>query len=217
VLEGVPPGVASRSMEPAPASAPAPAPAPAPASAPASASAPARALVASSTPDRSEFTPSMQLPPPVTTQRSTDDAASVVQVLLEQQRLMHAREEKIQAKMEAKAKMEMDELRQEMEAKVKEIEEKLAPVEAISEEQVTALQARLEAVHAAKLLSDDELYSLEDMVVDYVELEALMGGVITLEMMNANENARKLLGLVAVSEAAAADGMFARQARRKYV
>ena len=55
------------------------------------------------------------------------------------------------------------------------------------------------------------------MVVDYVEHEALMGGVVTLEAVHANENASKLLRLVALSDKVAADAAFARQARRKYV
>ena len=74
--EGAPPGVLSRSLEPAPALAPAPARAPAP---------PASALAI----DHSGFTPSMQLAEPasVLQQRGVVDA-SVVAVVLEQQRLM---------------------------------------------------------------------------------------------------------------------------------
>ena len=55
------------------------------------------------------------------------------------------------------------------------------------------------------------------MVADFVEFESSMGVVITNELVNANENASKLLALVALSERLAADGTFARQARRKYV
>jgi hypothetical protein len=74
--EGAPPGVLSRSLEPAPALAPAPARAPVP---------PASALAI----DHSGFTPSMQLAEPasVLQQRGVVDA-SVVAVVLEQQRLM---------------------------------------------------------------------------------------------------------------------------------
>ena len=74
--EGAPPAVVSRSLEPAPALAPAPARAPAP---------PASALAI----DHSGFTPSMQLAEPasVLQQRGVVDA-SVVAVVLEQQRLM---------------------------------------------------------------------------------------------------------------------------------
>ena len=40
--------------------------------------------------------------------------------------------------------------------------------------QVVALQARLESLHAAKILSDEELYALEDVIADDAE-EALRG------------------------------------------
>ena len=55
----------------------------------------------------------------------------------------------------------------------------MKPAEAIPEQRLAALQARLEALHAAKLLGDDELYALEDMVADFVEFEASLVGVVT--------------------------------------
>ena len=83
----------------------------------------------------------------------------------------------------------------------------MKPAEAISEQRLAALQARLEALHAAKLLGDDELYALEDMVADFVEFEGLMGSVVvTFEALNANENASKLMQLAVLSERFAADG-----------
>jgi hypothetical protein len=94
--------------------------------------------------------------------------------------------------------------------------EELKPAEAITEQRLAALQARLEALHAAKLLGDDELYALEDMVADYYELKSSMG-VVTLEAMHAYKAASQLSKLVALSEGVVADGAFARQARRKYV
>jgi hypothetical protein len=133
-------------------------------------------------------------PPP----RSDADETSLVQVLLEQQRLMQEREEK-------------------MATKVRQLEEKLEPAEAITAQQVTALQLRLAAAHAAELLSDDELYALEDIVVDYLELKPTMGAVVTLEMVCMHEKASKLLKLISMSEGVVADGTFARSARRKYV
>jgi hypothetical protein len=44
-----------------------------------------------------------------------------------------------------------------------------------------------------------------------------VGVLVTLETIFTNENASKLLKLVGLSEGIAADGTFARQARRKYV
>jgi hypothetical protein len=176
------------------------------------------------TTDRGAFAPSTQLSSPVQ-QRSTTDA-SLVEVLLEREDRMRqeakmeragyeAKADKLRGEMEAKAVAERDELRQEMEKMRKDLTP-APPAQAISEPQVAALQKRLEAVHAAKLLGDDELYALEDMVADFVEYESSMG-VVTLETICTNENASKLQTLVALSERIAADGAFARQARRKYV
>ena len=134
------------------------------------------------------FTPSMPLssPAPAMPQQTTADDASLVQVLLTQQKLMlELREEKSRQD----AKVEKAELRQEMEAKMqrhqiemqeradahyweKMREELKPPVEAITKQQLVALQDRLEVLHAAKLLGsagDDELWALEDIVADYVE------------------------------------------------
>jgi hypothetical protein len=213
--EGVPP--ASQSMELSPAPASAPAPAPALASIPTLTRALETAPVpAPAMPAANSFTPSMQLSSPsgaaMLQQRSTTDTTSLAEVLFEQQRLMLEREEKTEAK--------ADKLWQEMRHQMDKMREKMQlapPAEAISEERLTALQARIEAVHAAKLLSDDELYALEDMVADFVEFESSIGVVVTLEIVHGNESASKLLKLVALSERLVADSAFARQARRKYV
>ena len=165
VSEGVPPA-------PAPAPAPralaplVPAPAPAPATPPRSA-----ALVPSAATDQGN-SPSVQMVP---MQSSSADALGMVERLLDEAKAdraaMEARLEAKDAKMEAK----LAEQRQEMEAKLeatyaKAAEEKAnmeakmeakvaeltAPAPAaISDDQVAALQARLEALNAAKLLSDE--------------------------------------------------------------
>jgi len=44
------------------------------------------------------------------------------------------------------------------------LRETLAPPEAITAPQIKALEARLEALHASKLLTDDELFSLEVLI-----------------------------------------------------
>jgi uncharacterized protein YqiB (DUF1249 family) len=122
-------------------------------------------------------------------------------------------------KLRQEAKAEMAEMEARMEANMKKMRDDLTPAqpaEAISAQQVTALQARLEALHATKLLGDDELYALEDMVADFVEYESSLG-VVILDSIFANENASKLHKLVALSERIVVDGAFARQVRRKYV
>ena len=77
---------------------------------------------------------------------------------------------------------------------------------------LAALQSRLEAIHAAKLLTDDELFALEDICADFIAL-----GTVTEEVVAASGAAAKLLQLVRVSEGIRPDSGFARQARRKFV
>ena len=121
----------------------------------------------------------------------------------------------------------MREEREHMEAKLEEqrqettklrlaMEKRLAPKEVISTEQVDAVTARLEALHAAQLLSDDELFALEDCVADFIEAQASYD-VVTMEAVNANRALGKVHKLVALGEGMPSDAMFARQLRRKFV
>jgi hypothetical protein len=72
-----------------------------------------------------------------------------------------------------------------------------------------------------KLLSDEELFALEDLIADYVELTAsVTDGVITREMIYSLPTvavASKLDKLVSLSAAMSGDAAFARQARRKFL
>ena len=72
-----------------------------------------------------------------------------------------------------------------------------------------------------KLLADEELFALEDMIADYVELTtSVTGRVITREMIYSLPTAAvasKLDKLVSLSVAMAGDAAFARQARRKFL
>ena len=82
------------------------------------------------------------------------------------------------------------------------------PKEAASEEHVTALQARLEALRSARLLSDGERDTIADTLADYLELKAARGRV-TFEYAHASEGAAsRLLKLAGLSEGIAADGAF---------
>ena len=92
----------------------------------------------------------------------------------------------------------------------------MAPREAVSGQQIEALTARLEAVHGAKLLSDDELFAVEDCVADFIEAQASYD-VVTMEAVNANRELGKVHKLVALGEGMPSDAMFARQLRRKFV
>ena len=122
----------------------------------------------------------------------------------------------------------MREEREHMEAKLEEqrqettklrlaMEKRLAPKEVISTEQVDAVTARLEALHAAQLLSDDELFGLEDCVADFVEAKCAVDvTIVTTETVNALRAVGKVPKLVALSAGMPRDAMFARQLRRKF-
>ena len=69
----------------------------------------------------------------------------------------------------------------------------------LREQQLTALQARLEALHAAKLLADEELYAVEDAIAD--SEEAVEGDRVPV--------------LISLSVKMASDRAFARQLQRK--
>lgn len=102
-----------------------------------------------------------------------------------------------------------------MKAALEEQRQLMAPQEAISDQQIEALTARLQAAHAAKLLSDSELFSAEDCVADFLEVKASVG-VVTLEILNAYPVAGKMQKLVVLSGGIADDAMWSRQVRRKF-
>ena len=98
-------------------------------------------------------------------------------LLLGQQKDMEAKLTQAKEDMEAKAKADLDRLREEM-----------TPREqppAISDAELTALQARFESLHAAQLLTDEELYASEDLCADFLELQAtvLEGDVLTKDVI----------------------------------
>jgi myosin heavy subunit len=93
------------------------------------------------------------------------------------------------------------------------------PAAVVSEEQLTGLQARLLAMHAAELLQDEELFHLEDVCADFIAIRsALAGGVVTQDVVQwgGSEGPGALVStLVGLSEGMANDGSFARQCRRR--
>lgn len=92
-----------------------------------------------------------------------------------------------------------------------------APREAVTAAQLEALQSRLDTMHADQLLSDDELYALEDICADYIELKARsFTGVVTVDASLLSPAVGQLLALVGLSEGLLSDARFARQARRKF-
>ena len=68
----------------------------------------------------------------------------------------------------------------------------------VRDQQLVALQSRLESLHAAKLLADEELFAVEDIIADCDAEDDRVSALLTL------------------SSKMAADKAFARQLRRKY-
>ena len=81
----------------------------------------------------------------------------------------------------------------------------------VSEAQLGLLQTRLDALHQAKLLSDDEIGALEDCIADYIDCRSSLSPAAA-EIGVAAEKVKKMVGL---SEGMGKDGMLARQLRRK--
>ena len=122
------------------------------------------------------------------------------------------REEREQAKaeraeMEAKMDTKIEQLQTKMEATVK----THTAISCVSEGQLELLQTRLDALHQAKLLTDDEIDELEDCVADYIDCRSSLNPVAA-EIGTAAEKVKKMVGL---SEGIGKDGMLARQLRRK--
>jgi hypothetical protein len=96
--------------------------------------------------------------------------------------------------------------------------ESLRPKAAVLDADVMALQARLEALHGARLLTDEQLFGLEDVIGDFVELSVSMVAVtVTADMAGVIVEATKVRKIVGMSKVIASDAAFARQLVRKFV
>jgi exonuclease VII large subunit len=119
-----------------------------------------------------------------------------------------------------KQRQEIQQVRHDMETKLDEqreetckqqVREVASAMSCVSDAQLELLQTRLDALHQAKLLSDDEISGLEDCIADYIDCCSSLNPA-TVEIGVAAEKVKKMVGL---SERVGKDGMFARQLRRK--
>ena len=132
---------------------------------------------------------------------------------------LEAQRQESEAKLEAQrqeSEAKLEAQRQESEAKLEaqrlEIEQLCKPQMArdvISEQQLETLQLRLEALHEARLLTDEELESLEDAVVDCIEV--LPAAFAT------EQGVVKVMKMILIVEKVASDKVLARQLRRKFI
>ena len=124
-------------------------------------------------------------------------------------------EQRVASKAEMEAqRLENDKLRTEAaETRVETVVREIASAKScVSEGQLEMLQTRLDALHEAKLLTDDEVGALEDCVADYIDCCSSLNPAAA-EIGVAAEKVKKMVGL---SEGMGKDGMLARQLRRKF-
>ena len=129
---------------------------------------------------------------------------------------MEAKLEAVLAEQKAQmgAKLEAQEAQiQQQQAEALKARELASAMSCVSEGQLELLQTRLDALHQAKLLTEDEIGALEDCVADYIDCCSSLNPAAA-EIGAAAEKVKKMVGL---SEAVGKDGMLARQLRRKFV
>lgn len=107
-------------------------------------------------------------------------------------------------------------IQQQLEAKIETMQQQMLPKDIITAEQLTSVQHRLQKLHVAKLLSDDELFTLEDLCADVIELRSSVGS-LTAEAVQTNHLVARASKLMALSENIPSDNALARQLRRKFV
>ena len=139
--------------------------------------------------------------------------------IAEQRMHDEAQREKVEAQLEAQRQdydsklRERDAMLRDCEAKLRDCEAKAQAKTCATDDQLERLQERFDALHQAKLLTDDEMFALEDKLSDFIECRS-SATVAPGEMGAAAESVRKLVG---ICEAVSKDGMLARQLRRKFL
>ena len=101
---------------------------------------------------------------------------------------------------------------QQQQAEALKARELASAMSCVSQGQLELLQTRLDALHEAKLLTDDEIGALEDCVADYIDCCSSLNPAAA-EIGMAAEKVKKMVGL---SEGMGKDRMLARQLRRKF-
>jgi hypothetical protein len=172
-------------------------------------------------PTDSRFHPSIQLQPSsapltVTTQSQGSGGSfeAMTSFLNEQQDKFVSllREERETAEHRSDCQRhEMETKLDEQRRETQQVREVASAISCVSEAQLELLQTRLDALHQAKLLSDDEIGALEDCIADYIDCRSSLSPAAA-EIGVAAEKVKKMVGL---SEGMGKDGMLARQLRRK--
>jgi len=200
-------------------------------------------MMAAQSPGDTRVHPSMQLQPSsaplvVTTQSQgsggsfeamtsflNDQQDKFVSLLREERETAERQRHEMETKLDEQ-RHETQQVRHEMETKLDEQRQETltckqqvrevqlaSAMSCVSEAQLELLQTRLDALHQAKLLSDDEIGALEDCIADYIDCRSSLSPAAA-EIGVAAEKVKKMVGL---SERVGKDGTLARQLRRKFV
>ena len=129
---------------------------------------------------------------------------------------MKAEKDELRVEMKTEKEDMLAQAKADTEASLQKLREELTPREVVTDTQVKALQTRLEALHAAQLISDDELFVLEDCIADFFGSKRSFD-VATLEIASTNHAVGKMHLLVLLTEGVERDAPFARQLRRKFM
>jgi exonuclease VII large subunit len=155
-----------------------------------------------------------------TSERRSDCQRHDMETKLDQQRhetqqVRHDMETKLDEQrretQQVRHEMETERDEQRQETCKQQVREVASAMSCVSEAQMELLQTRLDALHQAKLLSDDEIGALEDCIADYIDCRSSLNPAAA-EIGVAAEKVKKMVGL---SEGVGKDGMLARQLRRK--
>jgi hypothetical protein len=142
-------------------------------------------------------------------QSMMNDREAQLRADLETRLQRQEREVEVQRQEAESQRREVENLRKELEIKRVEHQQLLERLEARMKTHTAAsLQSRLQALHASKLLSDEEFCKLEDLIVDSFE----EGSGDTGE-----SRTQQVSSLVALSERMTSDEAFIRQLRRKHL
>ena len=101
-------------------------------------------------------------------------------------------------------------MQKEMEQQIRDAQPRRA-TEAISDQQLEALQVRLQILNDAKLISGEECCALEDTIVDCIEVMSVRTSMEDLPVV------QQVLKMIWISERVKHDRTFARQLKRKYI
>jgi hypothetical protein len=121
----------------------------------------------------------------------------------EERKIMDDKTERMQAKMDA-LREEVVRAQIELATQRQQLAQQSNATDGVSEHQLEALQSRLQALRSAQLLSEDEVFCIEDLLADCIELGP--GAPAAFQVQK----------IVQLSEKISADGSFARQVRRKF-